>query len=65
MAQRIYTISMSEKNGAADAKFVYEIAAADALLAIKRARRKAAEEYCLDVRDIIVDDAALDYEVLR
>jgi len=58
--QRVYNISMSERNGEPDAKFFYEITAADAVLAIRRARKKAAQDFCLDLRDIVVDDAALD-----
>lgn len=61
--KRVYTVSMSERGGEPDAKFVYDIVAADALLAIRRARKKAAEDYCLSLRDIVVDDAALDYEM--
>jgi hypothetical protein len=63
--QRVYNISMSERNGEPDAKFFYEITAADAVLAIRRARKRAAQDFCLDLRDIVVDDAALDEGVLR
>jgi hypothetical protein len=63
--QRVYNISMSERNGEPDAKFFYEITAADAMLAIRRARRKAADDHCLDLRDIVVDDAALEEGFLK
>ena len=63
--QRVYNISMSERNGEPDAKFFYEITAADAVLAIRRARRKAADDHCLDLRDIVVDDAALEEGLLK
>ena len=58
--RRVYTVSMSEKHGAPDAKFVYDITATDAVAAIRQARKRAAADYCLDLRDIMVDEATLD-----
>ena len=63
--KRAYSFSMSERGGEPDARFFYQIVAADAVLAIRRAKKKAATDYCLDLSDIVIDEVTLDYEISK
>lgn len=55
-----YTITLHERDGEPDARYVYEETAPEAMTAIRSAITKAAEDYCLNEDDLVVIEAALD-----